>query len=633
MFRPFARPRLAGLRALRCLPSLPISFVLSTLTCGVSNVSAQITSSARANELEVVVVTGSRTPMRVDRSLAEVTVIDRTEIEQAAGRTLTELLARQAGVQFSSNGGWGKSSSVFLRGLESRHTLLLIDGVRYGSATLGTPTWENLPIEAVERIEIVRGPLSGLYGSDAVGGVVQIFTRGGAQGMRFNAAATAGTNRYGQLGGGVRFGQGAFDGSVQLRHTESRGFSSTNERAQFGNFNPDDDGFRQDSGNAQLGWRFGAGWRVDARLLHADGETQYDDGPNADSRAGLHSEVLSLELGGPVTRDWRSQVRAARSTDEYTTIVSASAFASLGTIGTVQRQLTWENTFATPLGVAVVLAEHLQQKVSRPGEPFAVSERTINGVAAGLSGDSGVHSWQANLRHDDNSQFGPQSTGLLAYGLAFSPSWRAAASYGTSFVAPSFNQLYYPGFGTPSLLPEEGKHAELSLRWAAAGHQVRAAYFDNRIRGYISSGPAPTNIPRTRVDGVSLSYEAQLANWTLAASADRLDPRNDTAGTANFGKQLPRRAKNSAKASADVAWGGWTLGGTVNTFGERFDNAANTLRLGGYGTLDLRADWRMAREWTLGLRLNNLGDKAYETVYGYKQPGREAYLTLRYSGL
>ena len=351
------------------------------------------------------------------------------------------------------------------------------------------------------------------------------------------------------------------------------------------------------------------------------------NGPGADSRAGLRTEVLSLELGGPVTKDWRSNVRVARSTDEYTTLATASAFTALGTIGNVQQQVAWENTLATPIGVAVLLAEHLQQKASRPGEPFAVSERTIDGVAAGVSGDAGIHSWQANLRHDHNSQFGSQTTGMLAYGVALSPAWRAGASYGTSFVAPSFNQLYFPGFGNPNLLPEEGRHAELSLRWVAAGHQVRAAYFANRIRGYISSGPAPANIPRTRIDGTSLSYEARIENWTLAASADHANPRNDTAGSASFGKQLPRRARDSAKASADVTWGAWSLGGSVGAFGERFDNGTNTLRVAGYGTLDLRADWRVAREWTLGLRLNN------ETVYGYNQPGREAYLTLRYSGL
>ena len=613
-----------------CLPAVLLTVALPPAT---GSAQAQTDEPPSSGRLDAVVVTATRTPMRVDRNLAEVTVIDRSQIEAAVGRTLPELLAQQPGVQFSSNGGAGKSSSVYMRGLESRHTLLLVDGVRYGSATLGTPAWDNLPLEAIERIEIVRGPASGLYGTDAVGGVVQIFTRQGAEGLRLDAAAAAGSNRHGRLGAGARFGQGRFDGSVQVQRIGTRGFSATNERAQFGNFNPDDDGFRQTSGSLQLGWRLGGGWRLESRALRSEGVTRIDDGPGVDSRAALRSEVLSLALGGPVTAGWRSRLRLARSTDGYETLATASGSTPLGTTGTVQQQYSWENTFATPFGAALVLAERLQQKVERPGAGFAVAERNIDAVAAGLSGSAGRHSWQTSLRHDRNSQFGSQTTGTLAYGLALSPAWRAAVSYGTSFVAPSFNQLYFPGFGNPALLPEEGRHGEVSLRWADAVQQLRLAYFDNRIRGYIAGGPAPTNIPRVRVDGFGLSYQAQLRHWTLAAAADHLDPRNDTEGSAAYGNQLPRRSRNSLKAQADVAWAGWRLGGVFTAFDERYDNAANTLRLGGYGTLDLLADWRPAPRWTLGLRLNNLGNKAYETAYGYNQPRREAYLTLRYSGL
>lgn len=593
---------------------------------------AQTTPAARL-ALDTVVVTGSRTPTRIDQTIADTTVIDRSQIEHASGRTLAELLSQQAGVQFWSNGGAGKTSAVSLRGLESRHTLLLIDGVRYGSATLGTPVWENIPLDNIERIEIVRGPLSGLYGSDAVGGVVQIFTRAGTPGLHVNGALTVGSHRTGNVAGGVRFGDGAFDGSVQVAHYETRGFSATNEHVPFGNFNSDDDGFRQNSGSARLGWRFAEAWRADVNLLSSDGATRLDDGPGADARAGLRSQVVGLRVSGKVLPTWTTAVRLSRSSDEYNTLASASPFTTPGTIGTVQAQFGWENTFVTPIGTALVLAEHLQQKVSRPGDPFAVSERTINGVAVGLNGRADAHTWQANVRHDRNSQFGNQTTGSLGYGYDITPSWRAAASLGTSFVAPSFNQLYFPNFGNPNLLPEEGKHGEVSLRWTDAVQQLRAGYFDNRIRGYISSGPLPTNIPRIRSDGVSLSYEAVWANWTLAASVDHANPRNDTKGTANFDKQLPRRAKDSVKLAADTAFGPWRLGGNVTAVSHSFDNAANTTRVGGYGIVDLHADWSLTREWALGFKLNNVGGKTYETVYGYNQPGREAFVTLRYNGL
>lgn len=588
--------------------------------------------TAMAQALPAVVVTATRTPTRIDEALAHVTVIDRAEIERAGGRTLSELLARQPDVQIATNGGFGKPSSVFLRGMEARHTLLLVDGVRLSSATVGTPSFDNLALDDIERIEIVRGPLSGLYGSDAVGGVIQVFTRSGRAGLGGHAKVAVGTGRYAQLGGGLRFGQGRWNGAVSVQQLENRGFSSTNDRAQFNGHDPDADGFRQRSASGQLGVQLGAGWRADAHLLHAKGRSRYDELAGTDSLAELDNEVLALDVTGPVTGSWRSGLKLARSTDGYTTLRTAFGAGNLGRIETVQQQLGWENSVATPLGTVLLLAERLEQRVARPGAPFTVSDRSINAIGAGLNGSAGRHGWQLNLRRDENSQFGRQTNGSLGYAYALTPAWRAAASFATSFTAPSFNQLYFPGFGNPDLQPEEGKHAELSLRWTGAAQQLRLVWFDNRVRGYITAGPAPVNIPRTRIDGLSLAWDAKVDRWQFSASAEHLDPRNTTPGSVNFDKQLPRRSKRSLRAGADLDLGAWQLGASVSAFGARWDNPANTLRVAGHGKLDLRADWRLAPAWTLGLQLNNLGDKDYETAYGYNQPGREVYLSLRYSG-
>ncbi len=604
-------------------PSLTAATVLLLPTAWAQTAPATATA-------ETVIITATRTPQRVDQALAQVTVIDRADIEAASGRTLAELLATESGVQFWSNGGLGKSASVSLRGLESRHTLLLIDGVRYGSATLGTPSWDNIPLDAIERVEIVRGPMSGLYGSDAVGGVIQIFTRSGRQGFHPEAAATLGSRSYGELAAGARFGSGAIDGSLRLQHRRTDGFSATNPKVPFGNHNPDDDGFDQTSVNGRVGLRLGD-WRAEATLLKAEGTNHYDDGPGADTRAELRTEVISARLAGPVAGAWRTSFRVARSRDDFETLASASAFVTLGTIATTQTQFSWENQVATPVGTALVLAEVMKQAVARPGAPFAVSERTVKGVALGLNGESGAHGWQANVRHDRNSQFGGQTTGSLGYGYALAPGLRATASFGTSFVAPSFNQLYFPGFGNPNLLPEEGRQRELGLVWRNGPVISRMAYFDNRIRGYISSGPLPTNIPRVKIEGVSASIDAVLGAWTVAASIDALTPVNATVGTANFGRILPRRVQDSGRLALDWRSGASTLGGVLQAFGERFDNASNSTRLGGYATLDLRAEWKLARDWALAARLNNALGKTYETVFGYNQPGREAYLTLRWA--
>ena len=205
------------------------------------------------------------------------------------------------------------------------------------------------------------------------------------------------------------------------------------------------------------------------------------------------------------------------------------------------------------------------------------------------------------------------------------------ASHGTSQALPSFNQLYFPGFGNPLLVPEKGKQSEINLRWSSAQHSLRAAYYDYSYRGFISSGPQPVNLPRVEITGVTLSYEGRWQNIDLRASIDQLDPQNATVGNANFGKQLARRTKQIGRVGADWRAGAWSAGATLVGFSHRFDNAANTIRLGGYGLLDVRLDWAIAPGLKLGATLNNVGGKSYETVLGYNQPGREAFVSLRYA--
>jgi vitamin B12 transporter len=606
-----------------------IPFALATIA-GLLHSTALAQTVPAPDKLEPIVVSATRTASRVDQLVADVTVLSRSDIEKSEGRTLVELLSQQPGIQFSSNGGLGKSASLFIRGLEARHTLLLIDGVRVSSATLGTPSLDNLPMEIIDRIEIVRGPMSALYGSNAMGGVIQIFTRSGRAGLHPNASVMAGTNAYGKLSGGVAYGHEGLDVAIQLQRTVTDGFSTTNDTAQFGNYNPDKDGFRQTGGSLNLGLQLAQNWRLEALAISSSGNSAFDDGPKVDSRAKLSNGLQSLRLQGQITPSWLSKLSASKSVDKYDTLSSASQFTQLGVIETDQTQLSWENSIDTPFGTALALLERLKQKVSRPGDAFSVSDRSINGIGLGLNGSSGDHSWQASLRMDDNSQFGKQNTGALGWGYALTSSLRLGASYGTSFTAPSFNQLYYPGFGNPTLLPEDGKHAELSLRWKQGAQSLKAALFDNRYRNFISSGPAPSNTPRARSEGLSLAYEISLQTVKLSASLDHVNPHNATDGVATSGNLLPRRAKDSFKLQGDWELGNVNLGASLNSFSHRFDDAANKYKLAGYATLDLRSDWQFAPAWSLNARLNNVADKQYETARGFNQPGREFFLGLRY---
>jgi vitamin B12 transporter len=593
----------------------------------------QALAQSSAPALAPVVITPTRSPLRSDQSVADVTVLERADIEQATGRTLAEFLAQQAGIQMQSQGGLGQLSAVSLRGLASRHTLLLVDGVRYGSATAGQPMLDNLPLGEIERIEIVRGPLAGLYGSDAVGGVIHVFTRRATEGQRVNAALTAGSNGYAQAQGGLSFADALWSGSLQLSRTQTDGFSATNVQDPFGNFNPDRDGFRQNAGSLNVGLKLPADWETNLHLLHSDARSAYDDGLGVDSMAGLQTQVAALEASGRVMAGWRTTVRVARSRDVSDTLASASVspWNPLGPISSDQEQLSWENTVATPLGSLLVLGEHLRQNVSRPVQAYEVSQRTVKSGALGLNGEAGAHTWQLSWRRDANSQYGQQSNGSIGYGYQFHPIWRLTAAAGSSFVAPSFNSLYWPGASNPLLEPEQGQHREVGLRYSRGVHQWHATLFTNRIRGYITQGAQPVNLPYTHSNGLSWSYDAQWDALKLSASFDHIDARNDTVG-ANQDKLLPRVAPNSAKLAAN--WRlhpAWTAGLTMQAYSDRFDDAANTVRLAGFGTLDVQAQWALKPDWSVQTRLNNLADKPYQTALGYNQPGRELYVSLRYA--
>lgn len=590
---------------------------------------AQARGSSTA-ALPAVVVTGTRQESRLDDQVAHVTVVEREELERATGRTLSEFLGAQAGIQSTANGGLGATSAVFIRGLESRHTLLLIDGVRYGSATAGGPILEGIPLEQIERIEIVRGPMSSLYGSDAVGGVIQVFTRRGTAGFRPFAAATIGNRRFGSLAAGVSGGEDRWDYAVSAQHLRTDGFSATNPNVPFGNYNPDDDGFRQSSLAANVGWRFLPDWQARASVFESFGRSDFDDGqpagnPGIDSQARLRTQVLAASVEGTPRAHWRTTVRASRSEDRYDTIRAASAF-SIGEFRTTQDQYTWENGLRLPLGNLLIGLERLEQSVQKPPPAYDVASRSIDAAWIGYDLTRAVHHLQASARHDRNSQYGSQNTGTVGYGYDISPAWRVGASYGTSFVAPSFNQLYFPDFGTPDLKPEEGRHRELNLRYARAGHEWRLARHESRIRGYITSGPQPTNVPRSEIDGWELAWTGTVAGFGARASIDWLDPRNETTG-----KVLQRRARRTASMALDRPIGDWRVGGLVRTYDERFDDAANTRRLGGFTLIDLYADWRVAPSWTIGAKVNNLADKRYETAFGYGQQGRAMFLTARYA--
>ena len=600
--------------------SSPVRLAALPMAMAAAFASFSATSYAQT-QLKDTVVTASRTQTRADDLVSDVVVLDRAAIDGSSGRTLTEVLARNAGIQVFSNGGLGKNSGVYTRGTETRHTILLIDGVHYGSATTGAPSWDNIPLDMIERIEVLKGPASALYGSEAVGGVVQVFMRKGVKGFSPYASLLLGSNSLAQVSAGLSGGDGALSYVFGVQKTQDKGFSATNSKAAFGNYNSDRDGFKQDAVNASVAYQINPDWRIDAGLLYADGVSHYDDGPTGDTRTAVRTQTLRAGIEGKVLPSWKTQLRVSQANDNASAIEAAYLPSKFNT---KQDQISWQNDIDTPIGVVLVGVERLTQKVDS-STMYDVTQRTVSSYFAGLNGSVGSHSWQANVRRDSNSQFGDSNTWFAGYGYKINPAWRVNASYGTSFVAPSFNQLYYPGFGTVGLQPEKGRNLDLGVTYSENGQTVKLVHFDNKIQGFITGSTKAESIPRARVKGWTLSYDGAFGPFNLRANIDALDPRNELTS-----KLLQRRARTQVTLGADYTTGAWTFGGSLLNVGSRFDDTKNAIALNSYSTMDIFVNYAISKELQLQTKVNNLANKSYETAYGFNQAGRSVFVTLRY---
>lgn len=579
---------------------------------------------------EAVVVTATRQAQRASEVLSRVEVIDRETIDRAGQATLVDLLRAQPGIRVASNGGAGANASVFMRGAESRHTLLIVDGMRLGAASSGQPTLEAIPLSMIERIEILRGPASALYGSEAIGGVIQIFTRKGEAGFHPEAFVGAGTQGTVQANAHVAGGEGRLRYSLSLGQDETDGFNAKRDPAYWttawGNsYDPDKDGFRNRFVNASASLGFRERDELGVNLYRSDGRNWYDVSTTFDSYLDKRLSAASAYMTNALTDDWSSTLRVGRSGDElrnHADAVAPSVF------DTTQTQLIWQHDIRLAVGSLMLAYDHVDAEVSGT-TAYTVDERTVKAWLAGWSGQIDRHNLQVNVRHDDNSQFGGKTTGLLAYGYRLSAQWGVSASVATAFNAPTFNQLYWPdtgfGGGNPDLKPEEALNRELGVRWDDGMSGFEATYFNNRVKDMISGWPA-VNVNRARLEGVELLLRTRLAGFDVQMGMDWLKAEDE-----HTGRKLPRRAAQAGFVRVDRSTGNWSYGMELSGEGRRFDDAANRVRLGGYGVLDAYAHYRFAPDWRLEMRASNLLDKEYELARGYAMPGAAAFVGVRYT--
>ncbi len=603
---------------------------LAVLAGGIATLLAAPAALAQSPAAQAVVVTANRTPQPLSTVLADLSVVDRDSIERSGAVGVADLLARLPGIAISRSGGPGAATGVFIRGAEARHAAVYIDGVRLDSQATGGAAWEQIPLEQIERIEVLRGPAAAVYGSDAIGGVVQLFTRRGSGAARPHAALTAGSHGTVQVQLGVSGAADGVDYALSASHGRSRGFDSRTAGAV--GHTPDDDGWRRQSLQARVGLRLNPMHRVDASLLASRLRAQYDGfTPGLDDVGDNRLHTASLAWQGRWNDAATTRLLVGQTQSRYETQPSVyRTETTLRNASLQHEQRVGGNTFTGTL-------ERRDDELLNPAGPFSPTlhgRRHQDAVGLGWRAAWGAHGLQAHLRRDDDSEFGARRTGSLAWGWDFAPAWRLTASAATAFRAPTLYQRFSQ-YGNAALVPETGRNAELGLRWAAAGQGLSLTTWRNKVSDLIAFGPPGpcadafgcyVNVGRATLQGTTLAGHTRLAGFKLRASLDWHDPRN-----ALTDRVLPRRARQMASLAIDTQLAGWTVGAELQGAGVRWENAANTQRLGGYGLLNLFASTSLMPGLTLQARIDNVGDKAYELARFYASGGRNAQLALRWT--
>ncbi len=594
---------------------------------------ATVASSASYADSSLAPVTVTANRIVSESVAASTTVITRDDIDRLQITSLPELLSRQQGISIVTQGGAGELSSLFMRGTESDHVLVLVDGVRWQSATAGAAALQHFPVDQIERIEIVRGPRSGLYGAEAIGGVIQIFTRQGDTGFHPTARIGYGSDNTKEVSIGISGGSENTHYNVSVAHQETDGINALL------NNNPDKDGYQNQSISANISHTFSERFKVGLSALYAEGENEYDgfefDPTNfSNYDDDTVQQIISANAAFVVTSNWMIDFKLGESrdkSDNFQNGLKSSTFNTKHQFASLQNTVSFAGNQTIVLGFDYdddeVESTTVFTEKSRDNKAGFVSWLgDFEGVNAGISG-----------RYDDNEQFGGHSTGNAEIGLRITDAIRLVGSFGTGFKAPTFNDLYFPesfGFqGNPDLDPETVRAHEIGLEGDMAWGQWSARYYHNDIDNLItikSDFSTVENVNKARIRGIELAASASILDWDIAANVSFLDPKNRESDTL-----LARRARQMANVSIDRSWGTFSAGASWKLQGHSYNNVANTQRLAGFGLVDLRARYQVAPAWAVEARLQNLFDKDYFTALdfsgnGYQSLDRTGMISIVY---
>lgn len=590
-------------------------FFLGLLLCSTIPLTAAAEEADSYQLKPNLVVTPSRTAEPLEQSLAAVSVITRADIDLSLAPDLFELLRLQPGVDIVRSGGPGSQTSIFLRGSNSNHVLVLIDGVRVSSSNTGSYGWEQLPVNQIERVEIVRGPRGSLYGSDSIGGVIAVFTRGDPDPW---ARLTGGSYGSREAAGGAGFRGERSRLSINAGIREVDGFSAQNPDGF--SYHPDADGFK----SINLGIK-GSSERDYGRwtysLLALDNESDFDQGVSQTRQL-----ISSLGFHGSISSSWDYDLKAGYVDDE---LESDFGFFS-SSFHSERHELGWQNRFYPAAGGRLGFGLDYYTEQGRADGSWDESRHNVGAFGA-YDRDLGAWRLEISGRLDENSRFGSRLTAQAALGYDINESLQIRGSYGTAFRGPNFNEQFSPGFGglfagNPELDPESSDSGELGLRWQhdKAGVFTVSVYRTDTDNLIAFNGPffQAINVAEARQEGLELEYRRATTAWQWSVNATLQDTEDRQTGRSLLRRPDEKGSVTLDRRFTDGSWVGleWFVSGRREDFGG--------VTLEGYSVLSLRAGWAFMPAWRFEVRADNLTDDDYEPAFGFNAPGRSLYLSL-----
>lgn len=633
-------------------PNLMKAFPFAAV-CGTAliclSVSPTVLAEETTTQLDEIVVTADRKARTVDETLTPVTIITRKDIEKYQATDVVEVLRRVPGLSISNDGGIGKGTSVRLRGTESRHVLVLLDGVKLGSATLGSVPFQHIPLDQVERIEVVRGSRSSLYGSEAIGGVIHIITRKGGKGFQPEVVLQAGSNdtqgmNVNFTGGDQHTQYNMGIGSVRSRGINAHTVDTRNET----------DGYERKHAALRVKHQFTNGIQVETNLLQADADSAYDDvtAPTTTSpKEVIEQQIVSGKLVAPVGGKTLVTAQIGQLIDKQDNFDNGTLLNGYQTKRETSNLQV--DMIMTPSNHLTVGFDHQRDAVQATDldtwtvgdQQYSQKSNKNKALFTNYQHSFGKTNMELSARRDSSKSFGNHNTGTLAVGHDVSDNLRLKASYGNAFKAPSVNDLYYPstpfGIGNPNLKAESSQNRELGAqgKWQRGTWEVNL--FRNHVDNLITWNPVdptnlwgqwtPVNVGKVVIKGVEANASTSVGGFDVNGSLTLQQPKNSSGQDA--GKILVNRPQQLVNVDIDRDMGKWRIGATLHGEGKRYGNADNNAasKLPGYGTLDLRADYKLGKDWTVGAKIGNVLNKDYQTNKGYNQDGINGLVTVKYA--